>query len=141
MKCITLLLVLVISIPCSIAQVHFYNGSWQEVLAEAQKQNKIIMIDFYTTWCGPCKLMTKTTFANTTIGDFVNANFIAFKVNCEKGEGVKLAEKYEVFSYPTIAFVDKSGNLLGKEIGYKNAEEFMEIIQKYRRKIYKVSFF
>ncbi|WP_448530202.1 thioredoxin family protein [Raineya sp.] len=119
------------------AQVRFLNGSWQEALNEAQKQNKPIMVDFYTTWCGPCKLMTKTTFASTQIGDFADANFIAFKVDCEKGEGIQLAQKYEVFSYPTIAFIDKNGNLLGKEIGYKNADDFLELMQKYRKKVTK----
>lgn len=119
------------------AQVRFMNGSWQEALNEAQKQNKPIMVDFYTTWCGPCKLMTKTTFASTQVGDFADANFIAFKVDCEKGEGIQLAQKYEVFNYPTIAFIDKNGNLLGKEIGYKNADDFLELMQKYRKKVTK----
>lgn len=119
------------------AQVRFINGTWQEALREAQRQNKLIMVDFYTTWCGPCKLMTKTTFANTQVGDFANANFIAFKVDCEKDTGVQLAQKYDIYNYPTIAFIDKNGNLLGKEIGYKNAEDFLEIMDKYRKKITK----
>ncbi|PKQ70032.1 thioredoxin family protein [Raineya orbicola] len=121
----------------SLAQVRFMNGSWQEALNEAQKQNKPIMVDFYTTWCGPCKLMTKTTFANTQVGDFADAYFIALKIDCEKGEGIQLAQKYEVFNYPTIAFIDKNGNLLGKEVGYKNVDDFLELMQKYRKKVTK----
>ncbi|MCS6795425.1 MAG: thioredoxin domain-containing protein [Raineya sp.] len=121
----------------NLAQVRFMSGSWQEVLNEAQRQNKIIMVDFYTTWCGPCKLMTKTTFANPRVGDFAETHFVAFKVDCEKGEGIQLAQKYEVFSYPTIAFFDKNGNLLGKEIGYKNVEDFLEIMENYRKKFTK----
>lgn len=139
MKCLNFICYLVfLSLAYeSFAQVRFMNGSWQEALNEAQKQNKSIMVDFYTTWCGPCKLMTKTTFASTQVGDFAEANFIAFKVDCEKGEGIQLAQKYEVFNYPTIAFIDKNGNLLGKEIGYKNADDFLEIMQKYRKKVTK----
>lgn len=121
----------------SLAQVRFMNGSWQEALNEAQKQNKPIMVDFYTTWCGPCKLMTKTTFANTQVGDFADAYFIALKIDCEKGEGIQLAQKYEVFNYPTIAFIDKNGDLLGKEVGYKNVDDFLELMQKYRKKVTK----
>lgn len=139
MKCLNFICYLVfLSLAYeSFAQVRFMNGSWQEALNEAQRQNKSIMVDFYTTWCGPCKLMTKTTFASTQVGDFAEANFIAFKVDCEKGEGIQLAQKYEVFNYPTIAFIDKNGNLLGKEIGYKNADDFLEIMQKYRKKFTK----
>ncbi|MDX1902616.1 MAG: thioredoxin family protein, partial [Thermonemataceae bacterium] len=81
------------------AQVRFFEGTWEEALAKAKQENKVLMVDFYTTWCGPCKLMTKTTFADTNLGDFVNQNFIAYKIDCEKGEGFQLAEKYEIEGY------------------------------------------
>jgi thiol:disulfide interchange protein len=117
------------------AQVRFFEGTWSEVLQQAQKQNKPIFVDFYTSWCGPCKLMTKTTFANTNVGDYLNNNFIAYKVDCEKGEGIQLAEKFEIYSYPSLCFFDKNGKLQSKEIGYKNAEEFLSLAQKYRKKL------
>jgi len=117
------------------AQVQFFEGSWSEVLQEAKKRDKPIFVDFYTSWCGPCKLMTKTTFANTNVGDYLNNNYIAYKVDCEKGEGVQLAEKFEVYSYPTLCFFDKNGKLQNKEIGYKNADEFLSLLQKYKKKL------
>ncbi len=117
------------------AQVQFFEGSWNEVLQEAKKQNKPIFVDFYTSWCGPCKLMTKTTFANTQVGDYLNNNYIAYKIDCEKGEGIQMAEKFEIFSYPTLCFFDKNGKLQSKEIGYKNANEFLNLVQKYKKKL------
>ncbi|GAB4123268.1 MAG: hypothetical protein OHK0045_13110 [Raineya sp.] len=117
------------------AQVQFFEGNWNEVLQEAKKQNKPIFVDFYTSWCGPCKLMTKTTFANVNVGDYLNDNYIAYKVNCESREGAQLAEKFEVYSYPTLCFFDKNGKLQNKEIGYKNAQDFLALLQKYRKKL------
>ena len=117
------------------AQVQFFEGSWSEVLQEAKKQNKPIFVDFYTSWCGPCKLMTKTTFANTSVGDYLNSNYIAYKIDCEKGEGVQMAEKFEIYSYPTLCFFDKSGKLQNKEVGYKNTNDFLALVQKYKKKL------
>lgn len=111
------------------AQVRFFQGTWSEAVAEAHKQNKPIFVDFYTTWCGPCKLMTKSTFANVQVGDYASLNYIAYKADCEKGEGIKLAEKFEVDTYPTIGFFDKNGNLVKKEIGYKSAEDFLDLLK------------
>lgn len=116
-------------------QVKFFEGSWNEVLQEAKKQNKPIFVDFYTSWCGPCKLMTKTTFANTNVGDYLNSNYIAYKIDCEKGEGIQMAEKFEIYSYPTLCFFDKNGKLQSKEVGYKNANDFLSLVQKYKKKL------
>jgi thiol:disulfide interchange protein len=132
MKKVIIFCLLLLMVQVSNAQIRFFQGSWAEALAEAKKQNKMIMVDFYTTWCPPCKLMTKTTFADTKVGDFANQNFIAFKVDCERGEGIKLAEKYDIDSYPTICFIDKNGNLRNKEIGYKDVKEFLGILQNYK---------
>ncbi|KOY85229.1 hypothetical protein AD998_02835 [bacterium 336/3] len=130
MKSLFISCLLFFCVQVSNAQVRFFQGTWSEALTEAQKQNKILVVDFYTTWCAPCKLMTKTTFADTNVGDFANAYFIPYKVDCEKGEGIKLAEKYEIDSYPSIYFIDKTGNVVRKEIGYKSAMEFLKILQK-----------
>lgn len=133
MKKILITLVVVLAWQLCRAQVQFFEGSWSEVIQEAKRQNKPILVDFYTSWCGPCKLMTKTTFANVEVGDYLNQNYIAYKVDCEKGEGVQLAEKFEVYSYPTIGFFDKNGVLQNKEVGYKNASDFLILAQKYRK--------
>ena len=61
----------------------------------------LILIDFYTTWCGPCKRMDREVFTDSTIVKHVNSNCISLKVNAEEGQGISLAKKYNVTSYPT----------------------------------------
>lgn len=105
--------------------IKFFEGSWKEILAEAKAQNKPIFIDIYTTWCGPCKQMSKNIFPLDNVGEKFNSLFINYKIDAEKGEGIELAKKYNVEAYPTYLFVDANESLLYKSIGSMPAEKFI----------------
>lgn len=92
-------------------------GTFSEILAKAKAENKLVFIDAYTTWCGPCKWMSKNIFTNDTIADYFNSNFINAKIDMEKGEGIDIAKKYEVRCYPNLLFVDGDGNLVHRAAG------------------------
>jgi thiol-disulfide isomerase/thioredoxin len=114
----------------SFGQVKFFQGTWNELLAEAKKKNKPIWVDFYAVWCGPCKMMAKNTFEDVRVGEFSNANYIAYKIDAEKGEGPELADKYQVNAYPTIVFLDANGNHIKNSVGYKTPEQFIAELQQ-----------
>lgn len=105
--------------------VQFFTGTWNELLAEAKKQNKSIFVDIYTTWCGPCKLMAKQAFPDKTVGDLFNANFVSYQIDAEKGEGVALAKRYAVTGYPTSMYLDSDGKLIYRHTGYGNVKDFI----------------
>lgn len=105
--------------------IKFYEGSWNQVLAEAQKQNKTIFIDIYTTWCGPCKQMSNNVFTNERVGERYNATFINYKVDAEKGEGIDLAKKFAITAYPTYLFVSPEGELIYRSLGSMPVEKFL----------------
>lgn len=107
--------------------IKFETGSFAEVLAKAKKENKPIMMDAYTTWCGPCKMMDKMVFTNDTVADYFNANFIAYKSDMEKGEGKDLAKRYEVMAYPNFLFLDAEGNVLHRSVGARPPKLFVEV--------------
>lgn len=88
----------------------------------------MIFIDAYTSWCGPCKKMANTVFKNDTVADYFNKTFINTKFDMEKGEGIALAKKYEIKSYPTFLVVDADGKLIHKVVGYKEPKEFIKSI-------------
>ena len=89
------------------AGINFLHGTtWAEAVAKAKAENKLIFIDFYTQWCGPCLNMAQTVFSLPTVGYYYNQTFINLKIDAEEGEGVTLAKKYGVRSYPTYAFID-----------------------------------
>jgi len=115
-------------------EVKFFDGSWKELLAAATKQKKPFWVDVYTTWCGPCKIMSKTTFTDDGVGKASNKGFIAYKLDAEKGEGIKLASEYNVDAYPTVLFFSADGKLLGREVGLQDAERFAFTMDKYMKK-------
>lgn len=112
----------------SFAGINFIQGkSWKEVLALAKKQNKLIFLDAYATWCGPCKYLQKNVFTDESVGDFFNANFINVKMDMEEGEGIQLSEDLGVASYPTLFFINGDDKVVHKTVGAMEAHDFISL--------------
>lgn len=114
--------------------IQFFEGTWQEALAKAKKENKLIFLDANASWCRPCKLMEKRTFTDVNVGAFYNKNFINVKMDMEKGEGIELSKKLGITAYPTLFFIDGNGTVSKKNIGYLDAEDFLTLGQNAKAK-------
>lgn len=110
--------------------VRFFQGSWGQLLSEAKRQNKPIFVDVYTTWCGPCKLMTSQAFPNPRVAARMNEHFVNYKLDAEKGDGQSIAKRYGVQGYPTSLFLTPDGKLLHRAIGYNGIDKFLAEAQK-----------
>lgn len=110
--------------------VHFYNVTWKESLIEAKKQNKLIFLDVYAVWCGPCKKLKKTTFNDAGVGAFFNANFINIAIDGETPEGQNLMTKYGVRGFPTLLIIDARGNLIAKITGFQSENRLINFGKK-----------
>jgi thiol-disulfide isomerase/thioredoxin len=97
--------------------IEFDHGTFAEILAKAKKEHKMIYIDCYTSWCGPCKWMAKNVFTNDTVADFYNQHFVNAKIDMEKGEGIDIAQKYDIRAYPTMLYLDENGVQLHRTCG------------------------
>ncbi len=118
-----------LAIECA-AQVEFLrNESWEEVKEMSSNSGKPIFIDFYTTWCGPCKQMDKTTFLDSTVYSILNKDFLCLKLDAEKDENLHLVKHFKINAFPTFIFSDENGELIAKEIGYKSVIEFQNLFQ------------
>lgn len=118
---------LALSVSAQTKNIAFEHVAFKDLKAKAAKENKLIFVDAYTTWCGPCKYMAKNIFTNDTVADFYNANFVNAKIDMEKGEGVELAKQYEVMCYPNLLFIDGNGNIVHRVAGSMNASEFVKL--------------
>ncbi|WP_118976018.1 thioredoxin family protein [Taibaiella koreensis] len=127
MKKIGLLLLCSFVVLCAQAQgIRFETGSWKEVLAKAKKEKKLIYMDIYTTWCGPCKIMAKNIFPAEAAGNKYNATFVNYKIDAEKGEGIDLAKQYKVEGYPTNLYIDpNTQNVVYRVMGACEMDEFL----------------
>lgn len=131
MKKIFSLLILCISILIfSQEGINFQQTSFKEILAKAKAEKKIVFIDAYASWCGPCKLMEKNVFPLKSVADYYNTNFINARFDMEKGEGPQLAMKYGIRSYPSFLFLNGDGEVVLKNMGYMGEEDFLTIAKE-----------
>lgn len=107
--------------------IQFFEGSWEEALKAAAQQRKLIFVDAYTTWCGPCKQMAKDVFTQEEVSNFYNKNFINVKLDMEKGEGIGFGQKYKVTSYPTFLYIDEKGEVVNTAKGSRPADQFIAL--------------
>ncbi len=109
--------------------IEYEHGSWKEVLEKAKQSNKPIFVDVYTSWCGPCKKMSKEIFFLPEVGKAYNSNFICYGIDAEKGVGIEIAKRYEVMSYPTYLFIKPDGILFSRSAGFMNVDKFIAMAQ------------
>lgn len=107
--------------------IQFTEGAWRDMLKKAKAENKIIFLDAYASWCGPCKMLQKYVFTDKAVGDFYNSKFINVKMDMEKGEGPALSQVYPLEAYPTLMYIDGNGKLLKKFIGAPKAHALIAL--------------
>ena len=141
MKRIIVALLLFIIMTNTFAQdsgVHFVHGlCWKEVIAKATKEHKYIFVDCFTTWCGPCKVMSSQIFPQKEVGEYFNAHYISVKAQMDKtkndNEEIKaryqdasmLEKEYEVHVYPTFLYFSPEGIPVHRSAGSGSAEDII----------------
>ncbi len=121
--------------------INFHKLSTTEALAKAKKEHKLVFIDVYADWCGPCKYLSNNVFIDQALGEYMNEHFVSIKINGEdgkdleeieggegneEGEGVKIMEEFSIDAYPTLLFLDPNRKLLKKVVGAMEAEDLLE---------------
>jgi len=123
-----LALICIASIHNASAQgVQFFEGTWNEALEAAQEQRKLIFVDAYTMWCGPCKMMDRNVYPDSEVGQYYNEHFINVKMDMERGEGYSFASKYNVTVYPTLLFINHEGAQIYRDSAYKSPQQMLSI--------------
>jgi uncharacterized protein YyaL (SSP411 family) len=106
--------------------IYFESGSWTEIKELAYEEGKLIFVDAYAEWCGPCKKMARHVFTDVEVGKFYNDNFINVQMDMER-EGVRFAYKWGIEAYPTFLFLSPNGNILYKTTGARGAYDFLQL--------------
>ncbi len=107
-------------------EINFIEQDWAKTQQMAKAGNKLIFVDLYATWCGPCKMLKKNTFTNKEVADYFNATFINASIDVEKGVGITLAEQYNVSMLPTLIVATADGKPVLFTTGYLDAKELMK---------------
>jgi thiol-disulfide isomerase/thioredoxin len=115
-------------------QINFESTAWKVAAEKAAKNNQLLFVDAYATWCGPCKWMTANVFSDKSVGTYYNANFVNLKLDMETADGKTFGAKYPVRAYPTLMFIDPKGNIVYKVEGSRPVAEFIEEGKKAKAK-------
>lgn len=110
--------------------VNFFEGTLEEGIAKAKAENKLLFVDCYTTWCGPCQMMKKYTFKDADLGEFMAEKYVCMAVNMEDSEGLVVGQKYPVPAFPTLLFLDKTGRLIHGQSGSVNASALLNLAKE-----------
>jgi thiol-disulfide isomerase/thioredoxin len=112
-----LALSLLFSFGLSASKIEFRNLTLAEGFTAAKEEGKPVFIDCFTTWCGPCKWMSANIFTDEAVAEYYNDNYICLKIDMEKGEGIDIAKNYSIRAYPTLLYLDDSGETLLVSVG------------------------
>jgi len=102
----------------------FRDLSFDQALAAAAKEDRVVFVDFYTTWCAPCKKLDEITWKDERVTEWLGENTVALKIDAEKQ--VELAQRFRVEGFPTLIFVGPDGTELGRLVGYLDPEDFLK---------------
>ncbi len=108
--------------------------AWTESLENAKKtaakEKKIIFVDFWATWCGPCKQMLKTTYQDKQVVER-SKKFVPVLVNFDKEPD--LVKKYKISQIPVVMFLDAKGNVL-KRAEFLDAKGMLKVMDEVSKK-------
>ncbi|MFK7806631.1 MAG: thioredoxin family protein [Saprospiraceae bacterium] len=129
--------------------------SIEEVQQKVRKEPRKILVDVYTPWCGPCKMMMRSTFKDPNLIEYLNKNYYAVKFNGESGEAITFnGKKFEnpnynpaipenrrnsqhqftqslgLRGYPTLYVFDAELNKVTQSVGMKSAPQLMDVLKK-----------
>ena len=105
-------------------------GNLDKASAIAKAKHKLVLVDFYTSWCGPCKMMDTQTYSNPAIAQCLNQGFVPVKIEADNAKyGEAIATKYGITGYPTMLVLDVTGKVVDKVRGYAEAKPFLAALQ------------
>jgi thiol-disulfide isomerase/thioredoxin len=95
-------------------------SDWEKLLQNAGTEKKIIFLDIYATWCGPCKMMDSRVYTDSSLAVYFNSSFINAKIDGEIEFGRILARQYKLTAYPTMIFINPGQEPVFTVVGYRD---------------------
>lgn len=100
----------------------------EKAKSSASIEDKLILVDFYTEWCGWCKEMDKNVYTNNKVVEIIKKSYIPLKIDGDKNS--EMANRYGISSYPTTLILDKDSNELKRIVGYIEATNFSQMLEE-----------
>lgn len=117
--------------PATSSSEVWFGGSFDEGVAQARATQKLVFVDFFTTWCPPCKKLDKDTFSAAEVKAEL-AKMVSIKIDAESPAGVPVAKKYRVGAYPTLLVTDGKGLEVGRLVGFHTPDQLLAKLAEFR---------
>lgn len=105
-------------------------GKWLTSLDEgmklARQQSKPLVVDFFATWCGPCRMLDEQTWPDPQVKQAL-ADYVAVRLDTDKNQD--LARKYEITGIPAIIFMDSAGSEKRRQVGFVSPQEMVKLLK------------
>lgn len=135
-----LAIVVVVAALPALAGVQWADATYEEIVKRAKSENKHVFIDFYATWCGPCKKLDEVTYKDEKVIGFLNA-MIPARWDAEKDEGLELAKRYNITAYPTLILLGPDGKEIDRYLGFVEPDGFIRMISDYQNGVGTVAYY
>lgn len=110
--------------------VNFEDITLSQALKKAGAEGKLVFVDGYTSWCGPCRWMSEEQFTLPEAGAFFNERFVNVKFDLEKGDGVDIAKRYDIKAYPTFLILRPDSTLQHVIVGCDTLHLFIPMVER-----------
>lgn len=109
--------------PIDPAAPPFRAIAFEQATEEAARDGKMVFLDFYATWCPPCRRLDAVTWKDPAVVSWLEANAVPLKIDAERNP--ELAERFMVEAYPTLVFLDPSGREVLRVLGFRDPAAFL----------------
>lgn len=122
--------------PAADTGIKFEHGTWEEAVNKAKAENKLLFVDVWATWCGPCRKLAKEVFTDPEVGEFFNKNFVCYKLMIDEQDDAlrekneNIARNYNAGALPTLLWINNEGKAEHSSVGYKPAAKILEEARK-----------
>jgi thioredoxin-related protein len=161
MKSINLLIIVFVFLSSFLPAQEINWISVEEALSRQEQEPRKIIMDVYTTWCGPCKMLDKNTFKNPDVIKYINENFYAIKFNAEGNKEIRFKDKVftnpnydpakakrrnsphefsrflRISAFPTIVFLDEQAGYIAGIKGYQGPQQIELYLKLFNSEDYK----
>jgi len=112
--------------------LHFSSASYEQMLKEADSLGRPYFLEFYASWCGPCKLMEKEIFGDERVINYANNHYFAKRIDVDDFDGIPIVQQYKVTSLPTVILFNCNGTVKRRIEGMYIADYFLQALKSVR---------